>query len=303
MDHVRQQQIAAIAPTLRAGMSWLYRIDQPRHALVRPQGIALTEVAGRRFGFIPDVGGSAAVVVHVTPRSVGTPFSTRAAVLTVEELDDIVAVLCAHGGVCTRVALTSRSTSAEIRLGASAHPSLLSAVSRYRAGCPVHHSPTCGHMQIPGAQCRWFSAGFARLMVPKVPQPPAPPVSAPAISVTAMPQRAGTAPAAALVAANAHRRDQGAAQGVARARTAMAALSRRPHPSAATEEALRVLQLRVDHPQLSLRELGAAHRPPLTKDCYAARLRRALRLGSQPVRQLTDTSSQYTCIGVLLDAC
>lgn len=60
------------------------------------------------------------------------------------------------------------------------------------------------------------------------------------------------------------------------AQRAIVVLSNKPHRRAVTEESLAVLRLRVAHPDLSLRELAALHEPPITKDTYSARLRRAL---------------------------
>ena len=79
-----------------------------------------------------------------------------------------------------------------------------------------------------------------------------------------------------LNAANAQRRDHGATRAIPLARQAIAVLERRPHRNLSSEQGLRVLRLRVENPGLSLRELAVLHDPPLTKDTYAARLRRAL---------------------------
>ena len=77
---------------------------------------------------------------------------------------------------------------------------------------------------------------------------------------------------------------------------AIATLSRRTRRSAITEEALRVLQLRVEHPEYSLRELAAAHTPPLTKDSYAARLRRALRAADGQFVQVRQHRPHQRCL-------
>ncbi|CPV66490.1 helix-turn-helix domain-containing protein [Mycobacteroides abscessus] len=80
-----------------------------------------------------------------------------------------------------------------------------------------------------------------------------------------------------LKEANARRQ----ARAVEAARTALAVLNQVSFPKASTVEALRVLALRVDHPLLALRQLAELHDPPLTKDTYAARLRRAIEIAAE----------------------
>lgn len=277
-SYTREERAAAITPTLAAGLVWLYQTAQPRNALVQPQGIALPAVADRRFIFVPDVGGQgAAVVVHVTTthRDGDVP-AAPSDVLTGEELADVAAaVMAAHSGVRARVVSAPGSVAGHIQLSVKAHPLLLAAVARYRAGCPRHRQPACGYIR--NTQCGWFADGFARLTMPT---PPPPYQRLDSVVVAPEVPRQSACNVAALGAANAARRERGAARAVAIAGEAIATLSRRRRRSAVTEEALRVLQLRVDHPELSLRELAAAHTPPLTKDSYAARLRRALRAAS-----------------------
>ena len=274
--YTRQERAAAVTPTLAAGLAWLYQTEQSRDALVQPQGIALPAVADRRFIFVPDVGGQgAAVVVHVTTAAHLDGPSAPREVLTGEELADIAEALTgAHSGVHTRLVSTPGTVSGHIQLSVKAHPSLLAAVTRYRAGCPRHRQPACGYIR--NTQCSWFAHGFTRL-IPPTPPPPAPRRRSDCAVVAPEVPRQSASNVAALGAANQQRRERGAARAVAIAVEAIATLSRRPRRSATTEEALQVLQLRVDHPEFSLRELAAAHIPPLTKDSYAARLRRALR--------------------------
>ena len=278
--HSQQERLAAVTPTLWAGLVWLYMTEQPRDALAPSQGIGLPAVADRRFVFVPQVdGGGAAVIVHVTTvQRLEGPDRPRD-VLSAAELDDIAAALMANSTVRAHVKSAPGAPSGLIHLDTAAHPSLRAAVTRYRAGCPVHHLPACGYIhRSADSQCRWFGTGFARMVGPPAPPPPsARRAETPTVAVHDGPRRrCSETTVAQLGAANARRRDHGAARAVPTAREALAALSRRPHRSAATEEALHVLQLRVDHPQLSLRELAAMHTPPLTKDSYAARLRRAL---------------------------
>jgi hypothetical protein len=276
--YTREERAVAVEPTLASGLVWLYETEQPCAALVQPQGIALPVVGDRRFVFVPDVGGQgAAVGVHVaTEAHRDGPDGGPREVLTGEELADIAAALKgAHRGVHTRVVFTAGAVSGHVRLSVPAHPSLLAAVTRYRAGCPRHLHLACGYLR--NTQCSWFADGFARLSVPTPPPPSWPLLRSEGVVVAPEAPRRSARNLAGLGAANQQRRERGAARAVATAGEAIATLSRRPRRSAATDEALRVLRLRVDHPEFSLRELAAAHEPPLTKDCYAARLRRALR--------------------------
>ncbi len=80
-----------------------------------------------------------------------------------------------------------------------------------------------------------------------------------------------------LKEANAQRQ----ARAVAAAKRALAVLNQVAFPKASTEEAIRVLRLRVDRPAMSLRQLAQLHEPVLTKDTYAARLRRAIEVADE----------------------
>ncbi|WP_102145688.1 helix-turn-helix domain-containing protein [Mycobacterium hubeiense] len=288
--YTRQDRLAAVTPTLSAGAAWLYRVEQPAGALAQPQGVGLPVVADRRFVFVPESQGrGTAVVVYVTTvQRLDGPTGPRD-VLTADELDDIAEALATFGGATATIASGPGQTSGRIELASPAHSSLRAAVARYRAGCPVHRLPACGHIRrTADTQCAWFPLGYGQLVMPTIP--------APRHDISSGPSGAARRPAppansAQLGAANARRRDRGAARTVAAAREAIAVLSRRPHRSTATEEALEILRLRVDHPELSLRELAAMHRPPLTKDSYAARLRRALAV-IDPARTASPVNSR-----------
>lgn len=74
-----------------------------------------------------------------------------------------------------------------------------------------------------------------------------------------------------LIAANDERRKTAANRTVQEVAAALRTLGDR-----ASAEHRSVGTLRLTYPQASLAELGAAHKPPLTKDAYAGRLRRLL---------------------------
>lgn len=287
-----RDRLEALAPTVISGVSWLCGTQQPPAALVRPDGLALPTVAGRRLIFVPDVGGKGPAVVVET---VGTE-TTTGELLDSDELAGLVAVIQHCGGVECVLDSPPGHQRASIRLAGSAHPSLLAAVTRYRKGCPIHRQPSCGHALGPGAACQWYTQGFSRLILPA---PPTPPTPAQWAQISPPPQLSPSE-SPRLDAANARRRDHGATRAIARARRAIAILERRPHRSPSSEQGLRVLRLRVENPRLSLRELAVMHEPPLTKDSYAARLRRALvvveRSAALPYGQgrLPEPVTEYT---------
>ncbi|WP_109548623.1 helix-turn-helix domain-containing protein [Mycobacteroides abscessus] len=78
-----------------------------------------------------------------------------------------------------------------------------------------------------------------------------------------------------LIAANARRR----IAAVANAQIALAALEDYRFPKPATRAAVAVLRLRVERSDLPIAQLAKLHDPPLSRDSYGARLRRATELG------------------------
>lgn len=263
------QRVEALTPALVSGLRWLFDVEQPATALVRAEGIALPPLLGRRLIFVPGSDRDAAAVIMQT---VATP--PTAELLGDEEISALAAAAEHLTGAAVAVQRTTEASHAvRIQLSRLAHRSLRAALARFRAGCPVHHQPACGHTRGPEAPCQWYARGAKALIGP--PEPVILPVLAPPHPVTA-------ASIAALGTANARRRDRGARRAVAAASDAIALLTRSPRGARVPEEALRVLRLRVEHPDLSLRELAELHDPPMTKDSYAARLRRALQLVDRP---------------------
>jgi hypothetical protein len=56
-----------------------------------------------------------------------------------------------------------RSTiTGSVGLHKPAHPTLIAAVDRYRAGCPAHDTVFCGRTE----GCSWFADGLARVILP-----------------------------------------------------------------------------------------------------------------------------------------
>ncbi|MCB0138261.1 MAG: hypothetical protein KDD75_24385 [Caldilineaceae bacterium] len=264
-----------LAPILVSGLRWLYDTEQPRGALLRPGGVALPPVRGRWYIFAPGVRNPGAAII-VQAEIAGPPDLAKE--LDAAELADLAALVTKLTGIDARVTSVPGARVGRVDLDAAAHPSLVDAVGRYLAGCPTHRQHGCGHTRGAQAPCRWYADGFARLVQPD----PVPPRAAVADSDTpaepspeAPPKPAAPQPVA-LRTANDRRRDRGAMRAVELAQRAIVVLSNKPHRRAVTEESLAVLRLRVAHPDLSLRELAALHEPPITKDTYSARLRRAL---------------------------
>ena len=211
-----EERSAAITPTLVAGAGMGYTRPSSRAmhwCSLRASPYQRSLIGG--FIFVPDVGGQgAAVVVHViTQTGTDEPASPAREVLTEAELAALAeGVMAAHGGVHARVVSSPGTVSGHLQLSAKAQPSLLAAVTRYRAGCPRHRLPACGYIR--NNQCTWFSRGFARLTLPTAP-PPAPSRRS-ACTVVVAPNAPRRSPnnIAALGAANQHRRDSGAARAV-----------------------------------------------------------------------------------------
>lgn len=263
------QRVEALTPALVSGLRWLFDVEQPATALVRAEGIALPPLVGRRLIFVPGSDRDAAAVIV---QALATP--TTAEMLGDDEISALAAAAERLTGAAVTVHRPTETVhAARIQLSRLAHRSLRAALTRFRAGCPVHHQPACGHTRGPEAPCQWYARGAKALIGP--PEPITLPVLAPHQPVT-------EASIAALSTANARRRDRGARRAVAAASEAIALLSQAPSGVHAPEEALRVLRLRVAYPDLSLRELAELHDPPMTKDSYAARLRRALQLVDRP---------------------
>lgn len=267
MNDDLQTHLDVVAPTLESGHRWLFDTAQPGGALVRPGGVTAPAIAGRRFTFVPAAGRRSTAAIVVRPDQTST---TRAVTkLRVSELDALAAQITDLGTAAAAVSL-SKSV-AVIRTMRRAHPSLITALARFQSGCPVHQGNSCG---VPGAQpCEWITAGFQQLILPDIAVPP--PIRTPPVAAAVRSTKSSSTPVPGLLAGNRLRQAQGAQRAIAAAAEAVAAW-RRSGQSDQARESLQVLQLRIDHPDLTLRELAELHTPPVTKDAYASRLRRAL---------------------------
>jgi len=86
-----------------------------------------------------------------------------------------------------------------------------------------------------------------------------------------------------LESANAARSSAAAAHTVDAARRALPVLAGRRRLDEAAQQWIQVLSHRIDNPHMTLAELGASMPTPLTKNAYAALLRRALRAAERDI--------------------
>lgn len=140
------------------GLAWLYEIEQPPGALVDHHGITVRVVdEARMLHFIPEGSGFAPVIVLGVDTFLPGHTSAR---LNMGELDAL-AQWCRF--IRTDVAKTwnGQGESGSIGLVRTAHPSLLTAVEKYRAGCTTHNrSVFC--------DCGWKRHGRSLLRIPRM---------------------------------------------------------------------------------------------------------------------------------------
>ncbi|WP_328721779.1 hypothetical protein OHT52_21310 [Streptomyces sp. NBC_00247] len=152
---------------LSAGLRWLYTTEQPEGALVSHRGETLIG-DDRTYRFVPQGAAQLPVVVA----SVRCPQHRRDAIgdlVPANPLDvnEVYAVLTDLAMLGTTVAATWNgypSHSVSLGLVAPAHPSLLAALERDRAGCPDH----AGQLLCNWDGCPWYGAGHALLVRPAV---------------------------------------------------------------------------------------------------------------------------------------
>lgn len=155
--------------TLAAGLRWLFDTEQPAGAVQQHHGVGLPPVGNRRFGFCP-AGGDSRAVVTVAVANVewrlqrGEQVSANP--IRPTELDDLTTELASLGAEVVHTWNGHPGTTGSLALARPAHPSLLAAVDRYRAGCPTHP----GHGSDKGVfcQCGWYAAGNDLVIQPDV---------------------------------------------------------------------------------------------------------------------------------------
>jgi hypothetical protein len=160
-----------LATILDTGLTWLYDTVQPNTAHATHHGIVLRlPDANRIYGFCPD-GAQHRPVVIVDVAKVEwidngpNRLQTPANPLDVGELTDLVKELHHRGFESSGTWNGHPSTSGSIGLIRKAHPTLVAAVDRYRAGCLEHpnRSVFCDYDT--------WTAGFRRVVQPPRPTP------------------------------------------------------------------------------------------------------------------------------------
>ncbi|MFJ6440241.1 hypothetical protein [Streptomyces sp. NPDC091649] len=151
---------------LTAGLRWLYETEQPDNAWQEHHGLLLPEPATNRlYRFIPANDGRR-VVVAVDVASIEwidngpNELKTPANPLESGELAALAADLGALGFEVTSTWGGHPQTTGSVGLARTAHPSLLAAVDRYRAGCLDHPQ------RAVFCDCDAWRAGFDRVVQP-----------------------------------------------------------------------------------------------------------------------------------------
>jgi len=162
-DMADQGRLAVLA----AGLRWLYEVEQPVGAILQHHGAGLQPVvAARRYRAAP-AGWADLPVISVEvvgQRWIGTgrtyrcenPLEGR------DEMAEIAAAIESLGVLVRRLWNGGEgAVHASFSLARPAHPSLVAAVHRYRAGCPEHGGVFCGT-----GLCGWWPDGHALAVRP-----------------------------------------------------------------------------------------------------------------------------------------
>lgn len=151
---------------LSAGLCWLFETEQPADAIIQHHGTTLRDDENNRlFCFVPE-GWSGHPVVAVDVAKVDwidngpNQLSTPGNPLKPDELDNLAARLTALGYEVFDTWNGHPGISGSIALKQTAHPTLLAAVNRYRAGCPEHPNR---HVF---CDCGWYARGNERVVFP-----------------------------------------------------------------------------------------------------------------------------------------
>lgn len=123
---------------LRAGLDWLFNVEQPADAIHQHLGRTSPTVGNRKYGFSPS-GFPNGPVVSVEVVDTDYEFGVgHRAVIAPDELNQLTAALHALGRPVAETWNGHPGITGSAGLTGTAHPTLLAAVSRYQAGCPTH---------------------------------------------------------------------------------------------------------------------------------------------------------------------
>ncbi|OBJ35668.1 hypothetical protein A5630_09135 [Mycolicibacterium mucogenicum] len=128
-DDAADPGVTVHLPVLLVGLRWLFDTEQPAGALQCPAGDSLPSVGGRAFRFIPaDRDGRAALGIAVTTGIAGDAIGGH-------EAADFIDLLEGMGEEVVAISSVAAGAFYLLTLARPAHPTLRSAVVRYRA----HH--------------------------------------------------------------------------------------------------------------------------------------------------------------------
>ena len=126
-DEAAASGVTMHLPVLLVGLRWLFDTEQPARAVQCPAGDSLPSVGGRAFRFIPaDRDGRAAVGIAVTTGIAGD-------VIGGHEAADFIDLLEGMGEEVLAINSVAAGAYYVLTLARPAHPTLRSAVVRYRA--------------------------------------------------------------------------------------------------------------------------------------------------------------------------
>ena len=148
-------------PFLKAGLAWLYETVQPPGAILQHHGVSSPRAGGRSYGFVPVGAGSRPVVIIRVAQPRRHPDDgTLLNPLSRVEVDAVAAEIAKLGYDVADVWNGAGHDTGSFGLSGPAHPSLVAAVDRYRAGCPEHPQ------QNVFCDCGWYQQGNALVVGP-----------------------------------------------------------------------------------------------------------------------------------------
>lgn len=156
-----------VRAVLAAGLAWLYETEQPATSALQHHGVFGPRLGDRRYRFIPaDDGKRPVVVVDVPEPLYDTSIVSKWQLLNPIGGDEEMLALAATVrdlGYDTGRWWNGNGESGSLGLASPAHPTLLAAVDRYKAGCLEH--PRAGVF----CTCPWYRPGRALLVEPTWP--------------------------------------------------------------------------------------------------------------------------------------
>lgn len=153
-----------LADAMAAGLRWLHTTAQPPRALLR-HGITLATTANRTLRFCPaGIHDKSVITVDVACydwRHDGTQLIPTEHIRP-REIEQLTRLIDHLGGKVTRTWNGYPTITGTLALRHPAHPTLIAAAKRYRAGCPAH--PDKG----VSCSCGWYQHGTKLLIHPQI---------------------------------------------------------------------------------------------------------------------------------------